>query len=131
VISPILIYYAAGLSIALFIGTICYYYVGHAATPLFRTLFGAGAGQMWGRLFRISLVTIAIVGALTTKFYGCGGPTDYAELAKDHERMLERTTSQVAGSLQSTVQFLIFTATVGALSFAVLSSWKRTSQHEA
>jgi hypothetical protein len=115
---PILIYYLAGLSIALLIGAICYYTVGHAATPLLRALFGAEAGRMWGRLFRISLVTMALVGALTTKFYGCRGPTDYAAVANSHELMLERTTGQVAASLESCLQFLLLTAALGAIAFA-------------
>ncbi len=117
---PILIYYLAGLSIALLIGAICYYAVGHAATPMLRDLFGAAAGRMWGRLFRISLVTIALVGALTAKFYGCRGPTDYSTVAQSHELMLERTTSQVAASLESCLQYLLLTAALGAIAFAVL-----------
>jgi hypothetical protein len=115
----ILGYYLAGLSIALAIGAVCYCVVGHAATPLLRVLFGHEAGRMWGRLFRISVVTIALVGALTTKFYGCRGPTDYADVAKDHEKMLERTTSQVAGALDSTVNYLLLAATIGAIAFGI------------
>jgi hypothetical protein len=122
---PILIYYVTGLSIALAIGATCYYVVGHSATPLLRVLFGPGAGRMWGRLFRISIVTVALVGALTTKFYGCRGPTDYAAVAESHELMLERTTSQVAGSLDSCVQYLLFTAAIGAIAFAVNQAGRR------
>jgi len=120
----ILAYYLAGLTIALAIGVICYYVVGHAASPLFRALFGAAAGRMWGRLFRISVVTIALVGALTTKFYGCGGPTSYADVAKSHERMFERTTSQVAGSLESCVQYLLVMAALGAAAFGLHQAWR-------
>jgi len=116
---PILIYYLAGLSIAMAIGMTCYYVIGHGATPLLRMLFGPQAAAMWGRLFRISLVTIALVGALTTKFYGCHGPTDYDAVAKSHDLMLERTTSQVAGSLESCIRYLLFTATLGAIAFGV------------
>jgi hypothetical protein len=115
----ILVYYSAGLSIALLVGAICYYYVGYTAAPLLRVLFGEQASHMWGRLFRIWLVTIALVGALSTKFYGCSGPTDYAEVAKSHERMLERTTDQVASSLTSATQFLLLAATAGGLAFAI------------
>src|SRR5262245_31869163 len=116
---PILVYYLAGLSIALAIGAACYYVVGHCVTPLLRVLFGPQAAAMWGRLFRISLVTVALVGALTTKFYGCNGPTDYAAVAQSHELMFERTTSQVAGSLDACTQYLLFTATLGAIAFGV------------
>jgi hypothetical protein len=118
-LQPILIYYLAGLSIALAIGVACYYGIGHGATPLLGVLFGPRAALMWGRLFRISLVTIALVGALTTKFYGCHGPTDYAAIAKSHEQMFERTTSQVAGSLESCTRYLLFTAAIGAIAFGV------------
>jgi hypothetical protein len=124
---PILSYYLAGLSIALAIGGTCYYAVGYAATPLLRVLFGAQASQMWGRLFRISLVTVALVGALTTKFYGCGGPTNYADVAKSHERMFERTTSQVAGSLGSATQYLLLTAAIGAIAFGIHHAWRVTT----
>src|SRR6267142_1225347 len=120
----ILLYYLTGLSIALAIGATCYYVIGHAATPLLRVLFGAEAGRMWGRLFRISVVTIALVGALTTKFYGCGGPTNYSQVAKSHELMFERTSSQVAGSLESCVKYLLFAATIGSLAFGFHYAWR-------
>ena len=74
---------------------------------------------MWGRLFRIPLVTVALVGALTTKFYGCDGPTNYSEVAKSHERMFERSTSQVAGSLESCTQYLLLAASIGAIAFGI------------
>jgi hypothetical protein len=115
----ILIYYVSGLSLALAIGAACYFVVGHSATPLLHDLFGHQAAVMWGRLFRISVVTVAVVGALTTKFYGCGGPTDYDAVANNREFLLERTTAQVAASLDSTVQFLLLAATVGTLAFAI------------
>jgi len=114
-----LIYYLVGLSLALAIGAACYLVIGHAATPLLTALFGRGAGHMWARLFRISVVTVAIVGALSTKFYGCGGPTNYADVAKSHERMLERTTRQIAGSLESCARYLLLAAMLGALAFGI------------
>ena len=82
--SPILLYYLAGLTAALIVGIVCYYVVGFAAVPLWTALFGAESGPMWGRLFRMSVVMVALVGALSTKFYGCSGPTDYAHVARDH-----------------------------------------------
>lgn len=127
----ILIYYLVGLSLALAIGAACYLFVGHAATPLLATLFGPEAGRMWGRLFRISVVTVAVVGALSTKFYGCGGPTNYADVAKSHERMFERTTSQVAGSLESCAQYLLLAAMLGAMAFAVQQACRRKSSGSA
>ena len=124
---PILIYYAAGLTIALGIGIACYLTVGHAVTPFLRTLFGEQAGQMWGRLFRISVVTVAMVGALTETFYGCGGPTDYAEIAASHHRMLAHTTGQVSGSMHDTALYLIVASALAAIAFAVLKTRGRVT----
>ncbi len=118
--SPILLYYLAGLTLALVVGIICYYVVGFAATPLWQALFGHESGPMWGRLFRMSVVMVALVGALSTKFYGCGGPTDYDRVARDHRLMLELTSQQVSGSLFDMAQYLLFVAAIAALAFAVL-----------
>ena len=116
---PILLYYLAGLAIALGIGGVIYCAVGHAATPLLRALFGEQGGQMGGRLFRMSVVMVALVGALTTKFYGCGGPADYADVAKDHQRMLAGTSEQVSGSLYDSAQYLLLAAAIGGIAFAI------------
>lgn len=121
--SPILLYYLAGLTAALIVGIVCYYVVGFAAVPLWTALFGAESGPMWGRLFRMSVVMVALVGALSTKFYGCSGPTDYAHVARDHRQMLHLTSQQIAGSLDSAALYLIFVAAVGGLAFAVLRGW--------
>lgn len=121
--SPILLYYLGGLTLALVVGIVCYYVVGFAAVPLWQALFGAESGPMWGRLFRMSVVMVALVGALSTKFYGCSGPTDYAHVARDHRQMLQLTSQQVSGSLDSVALYLIFAAFVGGLAFAVLHGW--------
>ena len=118
--TPILLYYVAGLALALVVGIVCYYVVGFAATPLWQVLFGHESGAMWGRLFRMSVVTVALVGALSTKFYGCGGPTDYDRVAGDHRLMLELTSEQVSGSLFDTAWYLLFVAAVAGLAFAFL-----------
>ena len=115
----ILIYYVASLTLALVVGAVCYYAVGFAAMPLWERLFGQRAGPLGGRLFRMSIVAVALVGALSTKFYGCSGPTDYADVARDHREMLVRTTSQVSGSMNDTATFLILTAAVGAIAFSI------------
>jgi hypothetical protein len=119
-LSPILLYYLGGLTLALVVGAVCYYVVGFAATPLWQTLFGGESGAMWGRLFRMSVVIVALVGALSTKFYGCSGPTDYAHVARDHRLMLELTSQQVSGALWDTAQYLLFVSAVAALALAVL-----------
>lgn len=117
---PILLYYLGGLAAALAIGILGYYVVGFSATPLWESLFGSQAGPMWGRLFRLSLVTVALVGALSTKFYGCGGPTDYDAVARDHRRMAQRTSEQVSGSLDGMVQYLLLVSAVAALALALV-----------
>ena len=117
---PILVYYLAGLTIALFSGIVCYYVVGFAAAPLLTALFGPHAGRMWGRLFRMSVVTIALVGGLSSKFYGCGGPTDYAGIANSHPLMLAHTSDQVSSSLLYALQYLLLAAAIGGIAFAVL-----------
>lgn len=116
---PILIYFAAGLTISLVIGIACYYAVGHAAAPLLKAIFGERGGAMWGRLFRMSVVTIAVVGGLSSKFYGCGGPTDYDEIANNHAILLARTSDQVSSSLAYSLHYLLIAAAIGALAFAL------------
>jgi hypothetical protein len=115
----ILIYYMVGLSLALVVGIICYYVVGLPATPFLSSLFGKRGGPMWGRLFRLSLVSIAVVGGLSTKFYGCSGPTDYAAVARNHQTMLALTSEQVSGSLSYSVNYLLVAGAVGALAFGI------------
>ncbi len=116
---PILLYYLSGLTASLAVGVVSYYVVGFAATPLWEAIVGSQAAPMWGRLFRISLVTVALVGGLSIKFYGCGGPTDYDAVARDHRLMLQRTSEQLSGSLYDTAQYLLLAAAAGALAFAL------------
>jgi hypothetical protein len=123
-VQPILLYYLAGLTIALVAGGVIYYVVGYAITPLLRVLLGEQGGKMGGRLFRMSVVMVALVGALTTKFYGCQGPTDYADVARSHHRMLERTSEQVSGSLHDSFQYLLLAAAVGGIAFAIRQIWR-------
>src|SRR5512146_1425122 len=115
----ILIYYTAGLTLALVVGIVCYYVAGLPATPFLSALFGERAGPMWGRLFRLSLVSIALVGGLSTKFYGCSGPTDYRAVARNHQTMLALTSEQVSGSLNYSVNYLLAAAAVGAVAFGI------------
>ncbi len=124
---PILLYYLGGLAAALAIGSLGYYVVGFAATPLWESLFGSQAGPMWGRLFRLSLVMVALVGALSTKFYGCGGPTDYDAVARDHRLMAQHTSEQVGGSVDGMVQYLLLVSGVAALALALVSIGRYSS----
>ncbi len=116
---PILLYYLGGLTAALVVGVVSYYVVGFAATPLWEAIAGSQAAPMWGRLFRISVVTVALVGGLSIKFYGCGGPTDYDAVARDHRLMLQRTSEQLSGSLSDTAQYLLLAAAAGAFAFSL------------
>jgi hypothetical protein len=112
------------LAVALAIGVGCYYAVGFSAGPLLKTLFGEQAGRMWGRLFRMSVVTVALIGGLSSKFYGCGGPTDYDGIAHSHPHLFSLTTEQVASSLQYSLQYLLVAAAVGAAAFALRRAGK-------
>ena len=76
---------------------------------------------MWGRLFRMSVVTIAVVGGLSSKFYGCGGPTDYSGIANNHPLLLAHTSEQVSSSLSYSLHYLLIAAAIGALAFAMRS----------
>jgi len=118
-VTPILLYYLAGLALAVTVGIVCYYVVGFAAIPLWQALFGPESGAMWGRLFRMSVVMVALVGALSTKFYGCSGPTDYTHVARDHRLMLELTSQQVSGSLFDTARYLAVVAAVCAIALGI------------
>ena len=130
-LTPILLYYLAGLALALTVGIVCYYVVGFAAVPLWQALFGNESGPMWGRLFRMSVVMVAVVGALSTKFYGCSGPTDYAQVARDHRLMLELTSQQVSGSLSGTAQYLLLVAAVAALAFGIFCAQRARRSNPA
>ena len=108
-----------GLSLALVVGIVCYCVAGPTATPFLTSLFGRRSGPMWGRLFRISLVSIALVGGLSTKFYGCGGPSDYGAVARNHETMLVLTSEQVSGAATYSTIYLVVAAALGALAFGI------------
>jgi hypothetical protein len=73
---------------------------------------------MWGRLFRVTLVTVAVCGGLTVKFYGCSGPTDYRAVAGSHEAMLRHTAAQTSRAIDYEVAFLLLFAAVAAMAFA-------------
>jgi len=122
----ILIYFATGLMLSLLIGVVCYFTLGSAATPVFSQLFGAQAGAMWGRLFRATLVTVAVCGGLTVKFYGCSGPTDYRAVASSHDAMLRHTADQTSRAIDYEVSFLLLFAAVAAVAFAFLMRRRST-----
>lgn len=115
----ILIYFATGLLLSFLVGLACYFTLGYSATPLFSHLFGSQAGAMWGRLFRALLITVAVCGGLTVKFYGCSGPTDYRAVASSHDLMLRHTADQTSRAIDYEVSFLLLFAAVAGIAFAV------------
>jgi hypothetical protein len=122
---PILIYFLTGLLLSLAIGFLCYFVLGYAAVPLFAKVFGDESGAMWGRLFRVMLVTVALCGGLTVKFYGCSGPTDYNAVAQSRESMLRHTAAQTSKAFDYEVTFLLLFAAAAAIALA----W-RIRQHD-
>jgi hypothetical protein len=122
----ILCYFFGGLLASLLAGVIAYYFVGHASAPLLAALFGNDAGRMWGRLYRMTLVTVALTGGLSVKFYGCSGPTDYQDVAQSHPAMYALASAQAGQSMSYLLTFVLITAAVAAWAFA----WLRRSSSQ-
>jgi hypothetical protein len=117
---PIFLYFGAGLLLSLLVGIGAYYAVGHAATPLVEELFGQQAGPLWGRVFRLAIVTVALAGGLSVKFYGCRGPTDYRAVAQSHDLMLKHTAEQTGRAMEYEISFLLLAGAFAAIVFAGL-----------
>lgn len=117
-------FYLGGLTLALAVGFVFYCAVGGQSVALFSALFGEQSGRLWGRAFRMTLVTIAVIGGLSSKWYGCGY-TDYQKVANDHRVMLEKTSEQVSGALGYSTYFLILTAVLGAIVYAIVRPRRR------
>jgi len=115
---PILWYFLGGILASLVVGAIAYFSVGHLSTPFFMALFGDEAGKLWGRLYRLTLITVALTGALSVKFYGCSGPTDYEALAQSHSAMFQHASSQAEQSMGYLATFLTVAAAVLLATFA-------------
>jgi len=114
-------YYCVGLGLVLLVGTVFYFVVGgHIAAPI-QGIFSRHGGRMWGRSFRLMLVANVVIGGLAVQWYGCGGYADYESIAQDERRMFEKTTEQVSGALRYGSRFLLVTAWISALCFAVLA----------
>ena len=114
-------FYLAGLTLAFGVGVVLYFTVGSQAIPLFRSLFGARIGYLWGRSFRLTLVACAMLGGLATTWHGCEGYSDYQHVAEDKSVMLQKASEQVAGAMSYAVYFLVFVATLGAVMYSVLN----------
>jgi hypothetical protein len=95
---------------------------------MLQKLFGQRAGHLWGRSFRMMTVITALVGGLSTQWYGCGGLTDYERLEKDRQLMFQKSTEQVAGAINYSKNFLVFAAGLGAVAFAILGRGRKIEQ---
>ncbi len=121
-------FYVAGLGAALVVGFVFYYAVGAYCGPVLERLFGQRGAHLWGRSFRMMIVTCALVGGLSTQWYGCGGYTDYDRVEKDRQAMFQKSTEQVAGAINYARNFLVVAAGIGAVVFAFLWRGRQVEQ---
>ncbi len=113
-------FYFAGLAVAALVGEVFYLVIGPYATPFFARLMGEKSGHLWGRSFRLMVVVMALVGGLSTQWYGCGGYTDYSAVKDDPRIAFQKATEQVAGALRYADNFVIIMAALGAISLAIV-----------
>lgn len=111
--------YVAGMTAALCVGLILYAVIGTRMTPLLATILGPAAGQLWGRTFRMLLLLTAVLGGLSTQWYGCTY-SDHQAVAKSPRLMAEKATDQVAQATRYATMLVVATAAVGAILFASL-----------
>ena len=113
-------FYFSGLALALLVGVIYYFVIGSGGAALWRSLFGGRSGPLWGRSFRLMLVITAMVGGLSTQWYGCGGYGDYEAVKQDPVLMFQKTTEQVSGALETVNEFVVLAIAIATLCFAAL-----------
>jgi len=116
-------FYLAGLTAAVAVGFVFYYVLGASCAPLFEKLFGDRAAPLWGRSFRMLVVTCALVGGLSAQWYGCHGYEDYQQVERDPRLMFQKSTEQVAGAIRSASGFVMLAAAMSAITYACL--WRR------
>jgi hypothetical protein len=102
------------------VGFVFYFTLGEFVAPTLAKLFGERAGQVWGRSFRMLVVTIALVGGLSTQWYGCEGYADRKAVERSREVMFEKSTEQVASAISYVTWFVVGTAGLGAIMYAML-----------
>ena len=122
-------FYVGGLTAALAVGFVFYFAVGAYCGPLLRNLFGDEGGYLWGRTFRIMLVTTALIGGLSTRWYGCSGYTDYSAVASSPKLMFQKSTEQVAEGTKYTTGFLLLAANLTVIVYAVLRRGRPPNTH--
>lgn len=117
----ILIFFLGGLMASAAVGLAFYYLIGPASDHAVRRVFGERTGPLWGRSFRIMMFVMALIGGLSTQWYGCDGYQDYKTVAADRGLMFEKTTTQVTGAISYAKWFVILAAGVGAVAVALLT----------
>jgi hypothetical protein len=116
----ILIYYLGGLLASAVVAVVFYYVIGGSISTMVQAVLGPRTGAVWGRSTRIFLLVTVLIGGLSTRWYGCDGYSHYKALAADRRLMLQKSTDQVAGSIQYGRTFIIVAAGIGAITIAVL-----------
>jgi 5,10-methenyltetrahydromethanopterin hydrogenase len=66
------------------------------------------------------VVTIALVGGLSTQWYGCEGYADRKAVEQSREVMFEKSTEQVASAISYATTFVIMIAALLAITYAIL-----------
>ena len=113
-------FYVAGLAASVGVGFVFYFTLGGCVVPTLSKLFGERAGLLWGRSFRMLVVTFALVGGLSTQWYGCEGYADRKAVERSREVMFEKSTEQVASAISYVTWFVVVAAGLGAIIFATL-----------
>jgi hypothetical protein len=126
----ILWFYLAGMTGAVLVGVLFYVVVGTRATPLLASIFGEEAGRLGGRSLRMLLVLTAVLGGLSTQWYGCSD-TSNRQLAKSQRLMAEKATDQVSQATLYATRLLVATTAVGAVVFAALQASRGNRQSAA
>jgi hypothetical protein len=122
----ILIYFLCGLAASAVVGLVFYYVMGGPSEAAARRVFGEQTGRLWGRSFRIMMFLMALIGGLSTQWYGCEGYKDYGHIAADRRLMLEKSTTQVTSAMSYAKWFVVLAAGVGAVAVAVLTPRKES-----
>lgn len=113
-------FYVAGLTGALAVGFAFYYLLGAYCGPMLEKLFGQRGATLWGRSFRMFVVISALVGGLSTQWYGCHGYTDYKKVETNRRIMVQKSTEQVASAISSASGFVVLAAGISAIAYALL-----------
>lgn len=117
----ILWYFLGGLMVSAAVGFVFYFAIGGASQAATQSAFGGKTSPLWGRSFRLLMFLMILVGGLSTQWHGCGGYSDYKDVAADRRRMFQKSTEQVVGAIDYGRWFLIGAAGVGAITIAVLA----------